>query len=307
MSSSQKDDDNDDDYNDDDDDDDGGGGCSVGPDEYNADRGGFSGGGGGGGTGAQRRVSSAGATAGAGATAAVAEGGRGGGGSGGVAAPRRAGSITAPVSGSHNERRRQPQPQPQQRFRRPSESSLARRRALLSIRRFFGVQSGGFGDGRNSGMLSRFIERATSAAAADSDEELERRPLLGISRVSSSTSLLSRSSSSGGGGGEGRRERGAGAEDQVDGDGNNPDHQRTAILKLKRINAHLANERTLLAWVRCVGKMFTAGVLCLTLANESGGGSSLGFLGMGAVYLLMGPYVVYVGSTRWGVGIFTPV
>lgn len=293
MSPPQNDDDDDDDENDDDDDD---GGYSVVPYEYNVDGGGFSDGGGGGGgnsTVAQRRVSSAGAN-----TAEAGGGGRGRDGSGGVTAPQRGGSITAPVTGSHNNRRRQPQPQPQQRLRRPSESSLARRRALLTIRRFFGVQSGGVGDGRNGGMLSRFIDRVTSGAA-DSDEELERRPLLGIGRVSSSTSLLSRSSSSGGGGGGGGRvDGGAGAEDEVDGDGNNPDHQRTAILKLKRINAHLANERTLLAWVRCVGKMFSAGVLCLTLASESGGGSSLGFLGMGAVYLSMGPYVVYVGSIR---------
>ncbi|CAM9638399.1 unnamed protein product [Pylaiella littoralis] len=287
-----------------DDDDDGGGGgglYSVLPDDNDSvDRGGFSGGVGGNVV-AHRRASSSGANTAAAATAA---GGRD---SEVVTAPRRGLSITAPLVGDHHSQRRR-----QQRLRRPSgpvesspsssSSSLAKRRALLKIRRFFGVQSGGGGGGLNSGMFRRFIDRTTSAATAGSDEELERRPLLGIGRVSSATSLLSLSSSSAGGGGGGgarRRERGAGADNEVDGDGHNPDHQRTAILKLKRINAYLANERTLLAWVRCVGKMFTVGVLCLTFADESGGGYALYFLGIGVVYFSMGPYVVYIGSLRY--------
>ncbi len=201
-------------------------------------------------------------------------------------APSADGGVRDP----QGRRRRLPPPR-----REPSRpSSLARRRALLTVRRFFGVQSGGAG-----GLLSRFLDRATSSA--DSDEELERRPLLGIGRSSSSMSLLSPSSSSsrgapGGGGGGG----GGASHEQLDGDGGNPEHQRDAILKLKRINAHLANERTFLAWVRCVGKMFTAGVLSLSLAGSTGNREySLCFAGMGMVYFAMGPYVVFVGASRY--------
>ncbi|CAN0332811.1 unnamed protein product [Ectocarpus sp. 12 AP-2014] len=148
-------------------------------------------------------------------------------------------------------------------------------------------------------MLSRFLERG------DSEEELERRPLLRTGRVPSSTSLLSSSSSSSsvsslfprgksrenGGGGGGRR----GEADEDD-----PEQQRSAILKLKRINAHLANERTLLAWVRAVGKMFSAGVLCLSLAGDGYSPTyTVCFVGMGMVYFAMGPYVVFVGAKRF--------
>ncbi|CAN0109701.1 unnamed protein product [Hapterophycus canaliculatus] len=144
-------------------------------------------------------------------------------------------------------------------------------------------------------MLSRFLDRTTGAA--DSDEELERRPLLGVRRASSSTSLLSPSSSSSSlRGGDGRAERGA---HDVDGDAHNPDHQRAAILKLKRINAHLANERTFLAWVRCMGKMVTAAVLSLSLGSSAGASFAFCFVGMGSVYLAMCPYVVFVGARRY--------
>ena len=209
-----------------------------------------------------------------------------GGGSGAAGAAPRGGSITDP------DRRRRRLPRQD-----PSESSLAKRRALLTIRRFFGVRSGsGSGGG---GFLSSFLEKTMSAS--DSEGEQERRPLLGITRASSSTSLLSPSSSAAapspsGSGPGGRGERGA---DEVDGDGYNPDHQRNAILKLKRINAHLANERTLLAWVRVVGKMFTAGVLSLSLAGGTGNRTfALCFTAMGMVYFAMGPYVVIIGASR---------
>lgn len=220
------------------------------------------------------------------------------GGGGAVDAPRG-----APITDSDRQRGRRRLPRPD-----PSESSLAKRRALLTVRRFFGVSSGsgsgsgssGSGSGRGRGFLSSFLER--TMPSPDSDGEQERRPLLGITRSSSSTSLLSPSSSSStsGGGARGRGERGA---DEVDGDGDNPDHQRSAILKLKRINAHLANERTLLAWVRCVGKMFTAGVLSLSLAAATGDRTyATCFAAMGMVYFAMGPYVVFVGASRCVIG-----
>eukprot|EP00752_Nemacystus_decipiens_P014391 g12800.t1 len=238
--------------------------------------------------------------------------GFGAGGGGTVAHRRVGGSSTAPAGGGSDaaaagprggsiadtDRRRRRLPRPD-----PSESSLAKRRALLTIRRFFGVRSGS-GGGGGGGLLRSFLEKTVSGSS-DSEGEQERRPLLGISRSSSSTSLLSPSSSAGGaslgggggGGGGGRGERGA---DEVDGDGFNPDHQRNAILKLKRINAHLANERTLLAWVRCVGKMFTAGVLSLSLAGATGDRTfALCFAAMGMVYFAMGPYVVFVGASRF--------
>lgn len=77
-----------------------------------------------------------------------------------------------------------------------------------------------------------------------------------------------------------------------------PEEQRQSLLKLKRILAHLANERTLLAWVRVMGKLFTAGTLSMTLAAESHGGYTVSFFVLGMVYFAMCPYVVFVGSSR---------
>lgn len=77
-----------------------------------------------------------------------------------------------------------------------------------------------------------------------------------------------------------------------------PEEQRQSLLKLKRILAHLANERTLLAWVRVMAKLFTAGTLSMTLAAESHGGYTVSFVVLGMVYFAMCPYVVFVGSRR---------
>lgn len=81
-------------------------------------------------------------------------------------------------------------------------------------------------------------------------------------------------------------------------DGDTPDEQRGSILKLKRILAHLANERTFLAWVRVAGKLFTAGTLSLTLGEKSSNSYSLFFVLLGLVYFSLCPYVVFVGLRR---------
>lgn len=75
--------------------------------------------------------------------------------------------------------------------------------------------------------------------------------------------------------------------------------QRGSILKLKRILAHLANERTFLAWTRVSGKTFTAGILSLTLAAQTSGIYAACFALLGFVYFALGPYVVFVGLERW--------
>lgn len=77
-----------------------------------------------------------------------------------------------------------------------------------------------------------------------------------------------------------------------------PEEQRQSLLKLKRILAHLANERTLLAWVRVMAKLFTAGTLSMTLAAESHGGYTVSFFVLGMVYFVMCPFVVFIGSNR---------
>eukprot|EP00903_Cladosiphon_okamuranus_P016292 g15024.t1 len=273
---------------------DGGGGGPGGPGGFPSR---FSGGGGPGGPGGfPSRFSGDGAGYGGGGGSAVAQRRVGG---TSTAAGGGRGVVVAPQGGvNHGPDRRR------RRRTEPSESTFAKQRALLTLRRFFGVSSGS-GSGSGSGFLSSFLEKTMSAS--DSELEQERRPLLGLTRASSSTSLLSPSSSStststsgsgsvrgrGGGGGE----RG---HDEVDGDGDNPEHQRNAILKLKRINALLANERTMLAWVRCVGKMFSAGVQSLSLASATGDRTfALVFAAMGMVYVAMGPYVVFVGASRF--------
>lgn len=213
-----------------------------------------------------------------------------------MARARCGGSITATTGTGGDQERRRRARRPEPRPLSSSESSLTKRRALLALRRFFGVGrgSGGGAGGSRGGMLSRFLERTTGPG--DSDEELERRPLLGVGRVSSSASLLSPSSSSSSLRGGDRNERGA---NEIDGDAHNPHHQRSAILKLKRINAHLANERTFLAWVRCVGKMVTAAVLSLSLGSGTSASFALCFVAMGSVYLALCPYVVFVGASRY--------
>lgn len=253
---------------------------------------------GGGPGGAPSGFSGDGAGYGAEGGSAVAQRRVGGGGSSSTAAGGGSGAAAAAPGEGVDHRSDQRRRRRRRRRVEPSESSLAKRRALLTLRRFFGVGGGSGGGG--GGFLNGFLEKTLSAS--DSEGEQERRPLLGLTRASSSTSLLSPSSSStsmsGSGAvrGHGGGERGG---DEVDGDGYNPDHQRKAILKLKRINAHLANERTMLAWVRCVGKMFTVAVLSLSLAGSAGDSTfSLCFSTMGMVYVAMGPYVVFVGASR---------
>eukprot|EP00904_Undaria_pinnatifida_P007721 jgi/Undpi1/4079/HiC_scaffold_16.g07446.m1 len=97
-------------------------------------------------------------------------------------------------------------------------------------------------------------------------------------------------------GGETPGETGA---NEVDGDRHNAEHQRRAILKMKRVNAHLANERTFLAWVRVTTKMFTAGVLSLTLAAEATASYRVVFVVMSSAYFALCPYVVFVGNRRF--------
>lgn len=97
-------------------------------------------------------------------------------------------------------------------------------------------------------------------------------------------------------GGETPGETGA---NEVDGDRHNAEHQRRAILKMKRVNAHLANERTFLAWVRVTTKMFTAGVLSLTLAAEATASYRVVFVVMSSAYFALCPYVVFVGNRRY--------
>lgn len=77
-----------------------------------------------------------------------------------------------------------------------------------------------------------------------------------------------------------------------------PSEQRGRIVKIKRILAHLANERTYLAWVRAMGKMFTAGTLSLTLAGKTSGGYSVCFVFVGLAYFGLCPYVVFLGFRR---------
>lgn len=78
-----------------------------------------------------------------------------------------------------------------------------------------------------------------------------------------------------------------------------PAGQRGSIVKMKRINAHLASERTYLAWVRAMGKLFTAGTLSLTLASNTSGSYSVCFVLVGLVYFALCPYVVFVGLRRY--------
>lgn len=109
------------------------------------------------------------------------------------------------------------------------------------------------------------------------------------SSSSSSSSLLARC-------------RGAGREvgpSEVDGDGDGGEQQRRAILKLKRMNAHLANERTFLAWIRATAKMFTAGVLSLALAAETTGSYPVVFVAVSLVYFALCPYIVFIANNRF--------
>lgn len=77
-----------------------------------------------------------------------------------------------------------------------------------------------------------------------------------------------------------------------------PTEQRNAIVTLKRILAHLANERTYLAWVRVSAKLFSAGALSLTLAAKTSGDYSVCFALLGLVYFALCPYLVFVGHRR---------
>ena len=77
-----------------------------------------------------------------------------------------------------------------------------------------------------------------------------------------------------------------------------PEQQRRGILKLKRILAHLANERTLLAWVRVMAKLFSAGSLSMTLAAATEGANTVILVVLGVMYFVLCPYVVFIGSSR---------
>ncbi|CAN0285347.1 unnamed protein product, partial [Laminaria digitata] len=109
------------------------------------------------------------------------------------------------------------------------------------------------------------------------------------SSLSSSSSLLAICT--------GREREEAGAGEMVDGDGNDAEQQRQTILKLKRVLAHLANERTFLAWVRVTGKMFSAGVLSLALAARTTGSYTVVFVIVSMVYFALCPYIVFIGNS----------
>ena len=96
-------------------------------------------------------------------------------------------------------------------------------------------------------------------------------------------------------GGE-REETGA---NEVHGDGYDGEQQRRTILKMKRMLAHLANERTFLAWVRVTGKMFTAGVLSLYLAAGTTGFYNTFLVGASLVYVALCPVIVFIGYSRF--------
>lgn len=119
-------------------------------------------------------------------------------------------------------------------------------------------------------------------------------------------SLLGPSSSSragsgrvGGGSGGACRRTASGSGGDAFGDDETPAGQRGSIVKIKRINAHLASERTYLAWVRAMGKLFSAGTLSLTLARNTTGSYSVCFVLVGLVYFALCPYVVFVGLRRY--------
>lgn len=122
--------------------------------------------------------------------------------------------------------------------------------------------------------LQRYLQRTIGESDTEQNSDDERRPLL-------SSRPLSPEYGQEWGGQEGT-----------------PQGQRRTILKMKRINAHLANERTFLAWVRAMQKMFTAGGLSIQLAAK-GGAYGVSFVILGIAYLALCPLIVYIGDDRW--------
>lgn len=129
------------------------------------------------------------------------------------------------------------------------------------------------GSATNS-LLQKRLPRTLGESGTDRNSDDERRPL-----------LLSRPPSLDHG------------QEWVPGE-SSPEGQRRTILKMKRINAHLANERTFLAWVRAMQKMFTAGGLSIELAAK-GGAYGVCFVILGLAYIALCPLIVFIGGYRW--------
>lgn len=147
------------------------------------------------------------------------------------------------------------------------------------------------GDGARKGSRKNNAE-------PDSNEE-ERLPLLHESSLQTGRVNGRKGKGKGvggrGGGSVGAWESGG---NETNEDENNAKHQRRSILKVKRVLAHLANERTFLAWVRAMGKLFTAGALSFALASSSSSSFGVFFLVLSLVYFALCPYVVFIGATR---------